>query len=169
MRIVIIVVAVLVCLILAVVLLGALVPKTHLASRTVVVHAPPDAVWNAITTVEAYPQWRDLKASIAIPPQSGRRAWRETDRDGQQITMVVVEEVPPRRLVTRIADKNLGFGGTWTYELTPATGGTQLTIIEEGEIHSPMFRCIAHFVLGYHATMDDYLERLKKRVATRSV
>jgi len=168
MRIVILVVAVVVCLVLAILLVGALVPKTHIASRTVLVSAPPEAVWSAITTVEAYPQWRDLKASIAVPSRGGRRAWRETDRHGQEMTLVVVEEVPHRRLVTRIADKNLGFGGTWTYELTPAAGGTQLTIIEDGEIHNPMFRCVAHFVLGYHSTMDDYLERLKKRVASRA-
>ena len=163
MRIVVIVVAVLATLLIAVLVLGALVPKTHIATRTVVVNARPDAVWQAITSVESYPQWRDVQASVTLPPLEGHRAWRETDRDGQAMTFVVLEEIPPRRLVTRIADKNLGFGGTWTYELAPAGNGTQVTIIEDGEIHNPMFRCIARYVIGYHATMDDYLARLKQR------
>jgi uncharacterized membrane protein len=168
MRIVVVVVAVLATLFIAVLVIGALVPKTHIATRTVVIDAPPDAVWAAITTVEAYPQWRDVQASVTIPPLDGQRAWRETDRDGQQMTLVVLEEIPQRRLVTRIADKNLGFGGTWTYELAPSGRGTQVTIIEDGEIDNPMFRCIARFVIGYHSTMDDYLERLRKRVGNRA-
>ncbi len=168
MRIVLIVVAVLATFLIAVLVLGAIVPKTHIATRTVVINAPPETVWRAITAVEAYPQWRDVQASVTIGPLDGRRAWRETAPDGQQMTLVVLEEIPPRRLVTRIAEKNLGFGGTWTYELAPSGRGTQVTIIEDGEIHNPMFRCMARYVIGYHATMDDYLQRLKRRVGNRA-
>ncbi len=163
MRIVIIAGTVLLALILAILLVGLLLPKTHIASRTVVIAAPPPLVWRAITTVEAYPQWRGVKAET-LPPHAGRRMWRETDRHGQSMTMEVIEEIPERRLVTRIADKKLPFGGTWTYELIPMGDGTQVTIIEDGVIRNPVFRCMARYVIGYHATMDDYLKRLKVRV-----
>jgi hypothetical protein len=43
-------------------------------------------------------------------------------------------------------------------------GGTQLTIIEDGVIRNPVFRCMARYVIGYHATMDDYLKRLNGRL-----
>jgi uncharacterized protein YndB with AHSA1/START domain len=165
MRIVIIVVAILVTLVVLVLVIGALLPKTHIATRTVVLNAPAPAVWKAITTVEAYPQWRGVQAAVALPPRAGRRVWRETDKHGQAMTMEVIEEVPERRLVTRIADEHLPFGGTWTYELVPLGNGTQVTIIEDGVIHNPVFRCMARYVIGYHATMDDYLARLKTRTS----
>lgn len=164
MRIVIIAAATLVVLVLSVVLIGFLLPKTHIATRTVVIDAPPPLVWKAITTVDAYPQWRGVRTAVMLPPQAGRRMWRETDQHGQAMTMEVLEEIPERRLVTRIADKKLPFGGTWTYELVPMQGGTQVTIIEDGVIHNPLFRCMARYVIGYHATMDDYLKRLKGRM-----
>lgn len=164
MRIVIIAASTVVALIVGVTLLGMLVPKAHLATRTVVIDAPPPAVWKAITTVEAYPQWRDLQTAVLLPQQGGRKMWRETDRHGDTMTLEVLEEVPERRLVTRIADENLPFGGTWTYELVPAGSGTQLTIIEDGVIRNPLFRCVARYVIGYHATMDDYLKRLSARI-----
>ena len=161
MRIVLIAATTIVVLIIAVVLIGMLVPKTHIATRTVVLDAPPPVVWKAITTVEAYPQWRDVQAAVLLPPQAGRKMWRETDRHGDTMTLEVLEEIPERRLVTRIADKQLPFGGTWTYELVPRGAGTQVTIIEDGVIHNPVFRCMARYVIGYHATMDDYLKRLR--------
>jgi uncharacterized protein YndB with AHSA1/START domain len=165
MRIVLIAAATVVALIVAVVLVGMLLPKTHIATRTVVLEAPPPVVWKAITTVEAYPQWRDVQTAVLLPTHGGRKMWKETDRHGDTMTMEVMEEIPERRLVTRITDQKLPFGGTWTYELVPARGGTQLTIIEDGVIHNPVFRCIARYVIGYHATMDDYLERLKVRMS----
>jgi uncharacterized protein YndB with AHSA1/START domain len=164
MRIVLIAALTVVALIAAVVLIGLLLPKTHIATRTVVIEAPPPVVWKAIATVEAYPQWRDVQTAV-LPSQGGRRMWKETDRHGDTMTMEVMEEIPDRRLVTRIADKKLPFGGTWTYELVPAGNGTQLTIIEDGVIHNPVFRCMARYVIGYHATMDDYLKRLKVRMS----
>jgi uncharacterized protein YndB with AHSA1/START domain len=165
MRIVIIAVAIFVALVMVVVVMGLLLPVTHIATRTVVLDAPPPVVWNAITSVEAYPQWRDVQVAVMLPPRAGRRAWRETDRDGQAMTLVVLEEIPERRLVTRIADKHLPFGGTWTYELVPKGSGTQVTIIEDGIIRNPIFRCVARYVIGYQATMDEYLERLKTRTS----
>jgi uncharacterized protein YndB with AHSA1/START domain len=165
MRIILIAAITVVALVLAVVLVGLLLPKTHIATRTVVLEAPPPVVWKAITTVEAYPQWRDVQAAVQLPPQSGRKMWKETDRHGDTMTLEVLEEIPERRLVTRIADEKLPFGGTWTYELVPMRGGTQLTIIEDGVIHNPVFRCIARYVIGYHATMDEYLKRLQGRMS----
>lgn len=165
MRIVVVALITIVALVVLVLVLGVLLPKSHIATRTVVLDAPPPAVWQAITAVEAYPQWRDVQAAEVLPMRSGRRVWRETDKHGQAMTMEVVEEVPERRLVTRIADKHLPFGGTWTYELVPMGNGTQVTIIEDGVIHNPLFRCMARYVIGYHATMDDYLARLKTRTS----
>jgi hypothetical protein len=78
--------------------------------------------------------------------------------------MEQVDREPPRRLVTRIADPDLPFGGTWTFELTPAGSGTSLTITERGQIRHPIFRAVARFVLGYGATMETFLDELRARI-----
>jgi hypothetical protein len=76
----------------------------------------------------------------------------------------IVEQAPPHRLVSRVADPGLPYGGTWTFELAPEGGGTRLTITERGEVHNPVFRVLARFVFGYAATMEAYLEDLAARL-----
>ncbi|HSR42141.1 MAG TPA: SRPBCC family protein, partial [Longimicrobiales bacterium] len=85
------------------------------------------------------------------------------------MTIETVEAEVPTRLVTRIADEDLPFGGTWTYELEPTGDGrTRVTITEDGEVYNPVFRFMARFVFGHTATMDTYLDGLEARMGPGS-
>lgn len=164
MKWILLVVGVLAALVALVAVIGAVLPKGHVATRSAKFHQPPEVIWQALTDVEAFPSWRpDVRRVERLPDRDGRRAWREVWKNGQVIAMETVELEPPRRLVGRIADPNLPFGGTWTYELHPAEGGTVLRITENGEIYNPIFRFMARFVFGYHATMEQYLKALGKK------
>jgi hypothetical protein len=155
-------VAVLVLLAGAVALVGAMLPKSHLSSRSSRFRQTPQALWDIITGPS---DWRlDLRSTEKLEPRNGRRTWKEIDKHGQAITYESVEETPPRRLVTRIADPNLPFGGTWTQEFQPDSKGCVLTITEAGEIYNPIFRFMSRFVLGYTGTMDNYLKALHAKV-----
>jgi hypothetical protein len=79
-----------------------------------------------------------------------------------------MESTPPPgnatgRVVTRIADPKLPFGGTWTIEVTPVEGGTTLRITERGEVHNPIFRFMSRFIFGQTKSMEDYLGALGKK------
>ena len=93
-------------------------------------------------------------------PRSQPRKWREYGRHGEKITYEVVESDPPSKLITRIADPHLPFGGTWTYQITPTAHGSTLTITENGEIYNPIFRFVSRYLQGYTATIDNYLKAL---------
>jgi hypothetical protein len=69
----------------------------------------------------------------------------------------------PSLLVARIADPSLPFGGTWTYRISPAAGGSELSITEDGEVYNPIFRFMARFVFGYTATMDAFIKHVQAR------
>jgi uncharacterized protein YndB with AHSA1/START domain len=163
MRIAIIGILVLVALFVIVLAVGWSLPVRHQASRRAVYSAPPDAVYEAITNVSDFPKWRSKVKSVEVePPVEGKRAFRERGSDGD-ILYVIDETTPPRRLVTRIADKALPFGGTWTYELTPEGTGTALRITEDGEVYNPLFRFMSRFVFGHSSTIDRYLTDLGKK------
>jgi uncharacterized protein YndB with AHSA1/START domain len=143
--------------------IGALLPKGHVASRSAVFNQSAESVWHAITDVESFTSWRtDLKSVERLPDKGGRMVWRETSSQGA-MTIEVVESSPPQRLVCRIADPDLPFGGTWTYELAEAGAGTRLTITENGEIYNPIFRFMARFIFGYTSTLETYLKGLGKK------
>ena len=73
----------------------------------------------------------------------------------------------PSLLVGRIDGAGLAFGGTWTYRIVPAAGGSDLTITEDGEVYNVFFRFMARFVFGYHATMDAFIKNLESKAAAR--
>lgn len=125
-------IAALVALGIVAVVVGLLLPRDHVESRTRLLPATPERVYAAIAVVDAEYE--------------------------------IVEQVPPRRLVTRVADPDLPYGGTWTFELAPEAPGTRLTITERGQVHNPIFRVLARFVFGYAATMESYLDELEARL-----
>ena len=143
---------------------GMMLPRDHVETRSAKLPADPDAVFAAIADVGSYAAWRtSLSAVEVLAPVNGRARWVDVS-GGDRIAMEQVERQPPRRLVTRIADPDLPFGGTWTFELTPEAGGTRLRITERGEIRNPIFRTMSRFVFGYGATMETFLAELRARV-----
>lgn len=145
-------------------LAGSLLPVAHTARVSRTVDGPPDRVWSVITGVDAFPEWRPgLDTVELLPARGGRPAWRERGPRGA-MTMEVVEWREPERMVTRIADEGLPFGGTWTYELSPTEGGTRVTLTEDGEVYDPFFRFMARFVFGHEGTMRSYLDGLEARM-----
>jgi uncharacterized protein YndB with AHSA1/START domain len=155
--------AVVAAIVLLVVLVGAMLPRTHVATRTLQLHRAPSEVWALITGIDAFTSWRpDVTTVKRLPDRDGRPAWIET-ASGMDIPLDTIESDPPRRLVLRIADPNLAFGGTWTYTIAPSPTGSTLTITEDGFVSNLIFRFMSRFVFGHYATIDTYL----KNVATR--
>jgi uncharacterized protein YndB with AHSA1/START domain len=145
--------------------IGWLLPKAHSVSREARFNQPPEAIWKAITDVEAMPTWRQgLKSVKHLPDKKGLPSWVETSASGT-IPFETVVSQPPSKLVVRIADPGLPFGGTWSYQITPVSGGSSLRIREDGEVYNPVFRFLSRFVFGYSGTMDAYLRSLGRKFA----
>ena len=150
-------------------IIGWLLPKEHTVTREAQFHQPPEAVWKAITDVDAMPIWRaGLKSVKHLPDQNGLPCWEETT-DGGVFPLATVVSQPPTKLVVQIADPKLPFGGTWTYEVTAMPTGSSLRIREDGEIYNPIFRFLSRFVLGYSGTIDTYLKSLAKKFGEPSL
>jgi ribosome-associated toxin RatA of RatAB toxin-antitoxin module len=149
---------------LIVTVVGALLPRTHSASRTARLNLPPDALYTLLTNVAQYPSWRpDVKSLQRLPDKDGMPAWIE-DTNGMKIPMRFERMQPPTLLVARIDSDDLPFGGTWTYRIV-AAGATasDLTITEDGEVKNPIFRFMSKIVFGHYATLDAFLKNLRAK------
>jgi uncharacterized protein YndB with AHSA1/START domain len=155
---------VIVALALCVVAIGAALPRQHVVSRQATYHQPPEAIWQAIMDYEKFPTWIQGVSRVE-PFQSldGYPGWTEILSSGMKIPLQVTEAAPPRRLVTRIADPKLPWGGTWTTEIAPAPGGSVMRITEDGYVNNPVFRFLSRFVFGYADTLDSYLKSLGQK------
>lgn len=145
-------------LVMAMLYLGARLPKTHVAASRIRLNVPPATVWAVITDFPAYPGWRRGLASVEYGPEyGGLPSWYEYCTRDSWMHFRVVEWEPPARLVTCIVGEELLFTGTWEYRIEPEGEGTLLTITERENIHAPWLRFLDYFVLRYHGVMDVYL------------
>ena len=155
-----IVVGVLAALVGVMALIGAMLPRGHRASRKARFRQTPEALYAVIA---GPPDWRsEVKQFGALPDRDGNKQWWELSQ-GQRITYALVEDVPPVRRVTRIADKGLPFGGTWTLEIVPEPQGALLRITEEGEVYNVVFRFLSRFVFGHTGSIDGFLRDLGRK------
>ncbi|HVL67453.1 MAG TPA: SRPBCC family protein [Vicinamibacterales bacterium] len=139
--------------------IGYVLPRDHVASTSAVIAAPPDAVFARISDPPGYPAWRREVDAVEVVSRDPLR-WVER-AGGDALTYEVAESTPARRFVTRIADPDLPFGGTWTYDLAPEGDGTRVTITERGEVYNPVFRFMSRFVLSRTKSMEQVLRQLQ--------
>ena len=146
-----------------VIAIGYLLPQAHAATRDATFAQPPDRVFAVLQDVERYPSWRSDVEAVEMVVRGPAPRWRERGRHGT-ITFEMQEAQAPSRMVTRIADTSLEFGGSWTYVLSANGIGTRLTITENGEVYNPIFRFMSRFVFGHTATMDAFLSDLGRHL-----
>jgi Polyketide cyclase / dehydrase and lipid transport len=156
----------LVCL--SLVVIGSLLPKRHVASRSASYHATPEQLFSLISGAQ---NWRsDVVQCETLPDHAGRELMRETTKNHEAVTYELLDSVPPKSLTRRIATPNLPFSGSWTFSLQPSGETTVVRITENGEVHSPVFR-FASLFLGHTRTIDGYLNALgeatKQKVEVR--
>ena len=124
-------IAVLLLVVVLIAVIGAALPEKHTASRSVTIALPPDALFRLLTEIK----FGDVPVRIE-------------------------RQESPSLLVTRVDGTDLPYGGTWTYRIAPAPGGSTLTITEDGEVHNVIFRFMSRFILGHYATLDAYIAHL---------
>jgi hypothetical protein len=146
-----------VVLIAIVVLIGVSLPKAHIVSRKIFI---PAAASDVFALIAGPSGWRGLKYELLT---ESPLQWRETDSSGGAIIYERVETIAPQRIVNRIADPKLPFGGSWIYEIAPSGNGTELTITENGEVYNPLFRFVSKFIMCHTAAIDKYQRDVASR------
>jgi hypothetical protein len=121
--------------------IGLMLPRRHIASRTLRVKRSPAEVWPIVT---------GAASSSSVPVD-------------------VLESDPPTRLITRVKETERNFGGTWTIVIAPVPDGSMVTITEDGWVANPIFRFMSRLVIGHHATMDGLLKQVAKTLSEDAV
>jgi uncharacterized protein YndB with AHSA1/START domain len=148
---------------------GSRLPVGHVATRTVVIDAPIDSVFNTMTDFASVKSWRPGVKSMTVSTDSAGRQLIVEESSQGKMPMVIEEHVPPTRFVTRITDKSLPYGGAWAHALEAQGNTTRVTITEHGEVYDPIFRFISRYFMGHTGTMDAYLTDLGKKFGTEVI
>ena len=109
MKIVLIVLGVLLQLVMGVVVIGAVLPKRHVAARSATFKASPEKLFALIVGNQ---DWLpDVKSCELITADGGKQFQRETSKHGQRVLYELQGSRPPLAIQRRIATENL----PWTY------------------------------------------------------
>ncbi|MGH7674301.1 MAG: SRPBCC family protein [Gemmatimonadales bacterium] len=163
MKIVLVILGAVLGLVALVALVGLFLPREHRASRSIVLHQPPESVWVVIRDFAALPVWwPEVKTSERLADEAGKERWRQKV-GGFDMPLEVTEEQRPRRLVTRIVSSgDAAFGGRWIYEIEPVPDGSRVMVTEEGWIGNVLFRTMAQ-VTGLDTSIKQYLGALGRK------
>lgn len=161
MRILLIVAGAIFLLAAGVVVIGSLLPKQHVASRSASYRATPEQLFTLIAGPQS---WRpDVLRCETVRDAGGRELMHETTRNGETITYELLDRMPPTSIKRRIATENLPYSGSWAFSLKPNGGMTTIVrVTENGQVYNPVYRFMSRFVLGHTRTMDAYLHALGK-------
>src|SRR4051794_10627358 len=169
MKLTLILLATVVALLLMVFVIGALLPRNHVVSRHLNLRRSPGEVYQVVRDFSAAPSWRpDLDRVEMIPTGDDRVRFREHGKQGA-VSYDLVEDDPEKKIVTRIADQNLGYSGSWTYTFQSTTDGTQVEITEAGEVSNVLFRFMSRFFFGHTSTIEKYLSALAKKFGEQAL
>ena len=148
--------------------MGSALPVSHVASESRAVAAPQARVWALISDVQNGSKWRTgLKSVEMLPAEGGHPCWLE-EQPGMKMKLCEQESDPPSTRSVKIADPKLPFGGYWLYELGPAIGHPEasvLTISEHGEVYAPMWRFVSHYIMGDSKQLKQFQDDVAKAVA----
>ncbi|WP_423927016.1 SRPBCC family protein [Candidatus Palauibacter sp.] len=142
---------------------GLSLPQNHVAAVRAEFAASPEEIFETIADFRAHPEWRPSVERIEeLPARAGRPAWVELGATGP-LPMELTESEPPTRLVATILSEGMPFGGRWIYKIEPTATGATVTITEEGEVYSAIFRFVSRYIMGHHASASLFLSDLGAR------
>jgi uncharacterized protein YndB with AHSA1/START domain len=164
MKIFLLLVLTLIALVGLILLIGASLPREHRVSRELLLRWSPAEVYAVLRDFANMPSWRTNVTRVDIlEPVDRRLRFREHSKEGA-VTYELLEDIPTEKMVTQIVDRDLGYSGSWTYELVPEMDGTLLRITENGDVSNVFFRFMSRFVFGQTKTIETYLADLSAKL-----
>lgn len=142
---------------------GTAIPARHVVSRRAYYQQKPETVYSMLW---AQPPWYPgFSGFEELPARGGKRKWNVRLRALVDLEVAFEEEEAraPEMLVINTADASLPFQGSWRYQVLPHKDGAILRITQIGAVRNPIHRCLAKFIVGYEAGLDDYLTRLGEK------
>ncbi len=146
--------------------IGARLPRDHVATVTLQIPQPLQVVWDTVMDIERLPEWRRGVSVVRLERMSsGHRVWVE-QIGGQELRLEETEVREPVCIVRRIADDSLPFGGTWTFAFRSTGSGCEVVLTEHGFVKNAIFRFVGRYVLRNDASARAYLSELAIRHGT---
>lgn len=151
-------------------LMGAMASPTYVGSKSVVVDAKVEDVWNVISNAQRISGGEYNLSSIKTAvgerlPLADVNEEFAADSASSPSMVEVVNEKPLELMEVRIHENRFGITGTWKYELQEQGSQTQLTVTENS-VTAGLFTRSLLSVLGRDSNIDWHLKAIKQSAET---
>jgi len=122
-----------------------------------------DRLWHLIDDIKTHPTWRPELTSVSLVSQNPD-LWEE-NYEGTLLRLRTDERVEGEKLVRVLADMELPYQGSWTYEVA-AQGeeASLLTVTEIAHIKNPVFRFVAQGFFGYEESLKIGIREMESQL-----
>jgi hypothetical protein len=132
------------------------------------IEAPPDAVWEVLADVGAYPSWDSGVQSVDGVAAQGARIKVVSEAGRGRAFPVTVTELNPGRGMVWSGGMPLGlFRGVRTFTLEPLDGGSRTRFRMREEYSGPLLAPIWRTMPDLGPSFTQFAEGLKARVEGR--
>lgn len=149
-------------------IVGLLLPEKTTATRTTILPASPQAVFNLITNNSKAMEWRTDLRDIKVLGKTGLEQWVEYPKKGNPMTFTVKVKEPFLRYEVDVTDQKI-FKGHWVGLCEPQNNGAKVTFTEQATIANPFYRVLSYLFFDLGKTMDEYLVVLQKAVVGQRI
>lgn len=140
---------------------GYMLPPNHSSKTRGVINKAPEVLFDYLLDFPKWPRWnREVKNPMRLPDQNGHMVWQLGEHTLEIVEILKPIAGNPGHFIMRVADPKSPFKGTWTWVIEHIGGASQVTIIEEGNVQSPLWRFLAKFLFGHNATAKTHLHAL---------
>lgn len=141
-------------------LVGRSASPNHVTVGAVELAASPAEVLDLLQDMTRRPDWRPDVTQIArkSDPTDDREVWRELDDEDDRFDFEVTGRPHDGVVLRTDAPEQIGYEATWTFQVAPGkSGGSRVTVTEEGFIDNPLFRGLFWLRDGPEQTVRDEL------------
>jgi uncharacterized protein YndB with AHSA1/START domain len=144
---------------------GLLIPSERSISKTTIIDAPPQRVFQTMTDVEGQPKWRSDVRSVQDLVPGELRQWNETRNGGGVVHVEERVKEAGKKYEVAFRDSG-GLEGRWVAELEPSNENrTKLTCTETRITDRPLLRLPAMLLSFGGTDWDVYLGDLNRAAA----
>ena len=141
---------------------GRSIPAHQTHRRSITLKQTPEAVFALLTDLPSFPKWnRNMEKIEILPPIDGKEATRQTFKGNMVMTILTSESTPPKHLVRSMGDSGGPFEGSWIYDITPTSEGSEVVLTEQSTMNSVLFRLMSK-LFSPTKYMDEHLEDIAK-------
>lgn len=139
---------------------GSLLPVANSASKSIVINAPPQKVWDIMLDPSRVPQWQDM---VAQAERIGEHHTRLTYTDGLVATMEDTLFEPPHRYAERsLPSPDTPFRSQVRVDIAPlGHQQSRFTVHSTIEIDAPLIRLAMRYIFTLDSAHASMLTKLK--------